>query len=213
MIKLKDILNKLMEDKTVQSFGSKNSWSNFGGSGFKKGKDWKYGPKGKETKIGSDRGEEEKANSDETGYKSLHEATTLGDCYQAGGKLIYEFFGDNKAKLVHGMVDGQGPLTGIRFGHCWVESGNKVFDHSNGGKKEVSKQLYYKVGNINPKDCKYYTAEQAVKFMVSKKHWGPWEMSGDTIKLVNEDIPDKMGEIGKKRIRISPELLRRMDNE
>ena len=44
----------------------------------------------------------------------------LGDCYQAGGRLIMNFFGDKDHKLVHGMVNGQGPLSGIRFGHCWV---------------------------------------------------------------------------------------------
>ena len=58
----------------------------------------------------------------------------LGDCYQAGGRLIMNFFGDKEHKLVHGMVSGQGQLEGVRFGHCWVEykdkkniSNNQIF--------------------------------------------------------------------------------------
>ena len=54
----------------------------------------------------------------------------LGDCYQAGGRLIMNFFGDKEHKLVHGMVNGQGALEGIRFGHCWVESKDTVLDLS-----------------------------------------------------------------------------------
>ena len=61
-----------------------------------------------------------------------------GDCYQAGGRLIMNFFGDKNHKLVHGMVNGQGALEGKRYGHCWVESSNSVLDHSNGRKLEVS---------------------------------------------------------------------------
>mgnify|MGYP003122232271 CR=1 FL=1 len=103
----------------------------------------------------------------------------LGDCYQAGGRLIMNFFGDKDHKLVHGMVNGQGPLSEIRFGHCWVESKDTVLDHSNGKK------------------------EEAVKFMVDKGHWGPWEMSGDTVMA--EEIPDSKGEVGKHNLRIKPE--------
>ena len=42
----------------------------------------------------------------------------LGDCYQAGGRLIMNFFGDKEHRLVHGMVNGQGALEGMRYGHC-----------------------------------------------------------------------------------------------
>ena len=52
----------------------------------------------------------------------------MGDCYQAAGRLIMSKM---NGKLVHGMVNGQGSLDGIRFGHAWVEVGSKVFDYSN----------------------------------------------------------------------------------
>lgn len=135
-----------------------------------------------------------------------------GDCYQAAGRLIMNFFGDKSVKLVHGMVNGQGALKGIRFGHAWVEYGSKILDHSNGKKQEIPKQLYYSMGDINPGECKYYTGTNAAKWMVKSKHWGPWQMSGDTIKLVQEDIPDARGEVGRKRIRIPTNILDKIDD-
>ena len=124
----------------------------------------------------------------------------LGDCYQAGGRLIMEFFGDKNHKLVHGMVNGQGSLDGKRYGHCWVESKDTILDHSNGRKLEVPKQVYYVLGRVNPKECKYYTPEEAAKWMSEDGTWGPWEMSGGVV--VAEDIPDSNSEIGKQDLRI-----------
>ena len=129
----------------------------------------------------------------------------LGDCYQAGGRLIMNFFGDKEHKLVHGMVNGQGALEGMRYGHCWVESRDTVLDHSNNRKLEIPKQVYYALGRVNPKECKYYTPEEAAKFMVDKGHWGPWEMSGDTVMA--EEIPDRKPEVGKQDMRINPNEL------
>tara|TARA_R110001592_G_scaffold227273_1_gene483452 strand:+ start:2707 stop:3171 length:465 start_codon:yes stop_codon:yes gene_type:complete len=124
----------------------------------------------------------------------------LGDCYPAGGRLIMEFFGDKHHKLVHGMVNGQGSLQGVRYGHCWVESKDTVMDHSNGKKLEIPTIVYYALGGIDKKECKYYTPEQAAKFMVDTGNWGPWEMSGDPVMF--EDIPDTEKEIGELKQRI-----------
>jgi|TARA_R110000823_G_scaffold280983_2_gene399146 hypothetical protein len=124
----------------------------------------------------------------------------LGDCYPAGGRLIMNFFGDATHKLVHGMVNGQGALEGMRYGHCWVESKDTVLDHSNGRKLEVPKQVYYALGRIDPKECKYYSPEECRKWMLEDGTWGPWEMSGDTVMA--EDIPDSSNEIGKQDIRL-----------
>ena len=103
----------------------------------------------------------------------------MGDCYQAAGRLIMEYI--SNGKLVHGMVNGQGRLNGIRFGHAWVEVGGKVLDHSNGQKRSLPKEVYYALGRIKPSECKYYKYQDAAKLMASKGHWGPWEMSGDTV--------------------------------
>ena len=135
----------------------------------------------------------------------------MGDCYQAGGRLIMNFFGDKRHKLVHGMVNGQGALEGKRYGHCWVESSNTVLDHSNGRKLEIPKNVYYALGRVKPSQCKYYAPKEAAKFMSEKGHWGPWEMSGGVVMA--EDIPDVRGEVGKKRVRIPSRFLKNIDLE
>jgi len=132
----------------------------------------------------------------------------MGDCYQAAGRLIMGYIG--KGRLVHGMVNGQGSLKGIRFGHAWVEVGSNVLDHSNGKKKSMSKNVYYALGKINPGECKYYEYKDAAKFMVDKGHWGPWEMSGGVVMA--EDIPDARGEIGRKGMRIPNNILDKLDD-
>ena len=129
----------------------------------------------------------------------------LGDCYQAGGRLIMNFFGDKNHKLVHGMVSGQGSLEGMRYGHCWVESKDTVLDHSNGKKLEIPTKVYYALGRVDPAECKYYTPKEAAKFMSEEEHWGPWEMSGDTVMA--EDIPERKPEIGDQELRISSNEL------
>jgi len=149
-----------------------------------------------------------------------------GDCYQAGGRLIFNFFGEKNVKLVHGMVSGQGALEGVRFGHCWVEYKDKVLDHSNDRKQELSKDIYYLLGRIDPKECHYYTPEEAAKKMTDIGHWGPWDMTGLTVKDTYGDlgpeeykelvlgevntkdvIPDRKPEIGKQELRIRPDEL------
>ena len=85
MIKLKDILIDIIEAAYSQKvkakklptgwdkgpYGSPTSYADFGGSGFKKGKDWTLGPRGPESKIGSGIPEEEKEDEKETGYKTV----------------------------------------------------------------------------------------------------------------------------------------------
>lgn len=132
----------------------------------------------------------------------------MGDCYQAAGRLIIEYM--SKGRLVHGMVNGQGKLTGLKFGHAWIEAGSKVYDHSNGKKKSMPKKVYYALGRINPNECKYYDGKKATKWMVKTGHWGPWEMSGDPIMV--EDIPDIKGEIGKKNLKIPDDILDKLDD-
>ena len=133
----------------------------------------------------------------------------MGDCYPAGGRLIMNFFGDKDHRLVHGMVDGQGALEGMRYGHCWVESKDTVLDHSNGKKLEIPTKVYYALGGVDPAECKYYSPKEAARFMSEEEHWGPWEMSGDPVSI-NEDIPDDQKEIGKREIKIKNKDMKTM---
>ena len=120
-----------------------------------------------------------------------------GDCYQAAGRLMTKLRGDHT--LVHGMVNGQGALEGKRFGHAWVETNDTVLDHSNGKKLEVPKDLYYAIGGVRKEDNKYYNTDESLKWILKAKHWGPWEMSGDTISMY-EDIPTDDKEVGKEEV-------------
>jgi len=120
-----------------------------------------------------------------------------GDCYQAAGKLITKL--PDGHKLVHGMVNGQGALEGKRYGHAWVESSDTVLDHANGRELEIPKDLYYAIGGIRKEDNKYYDIDESLKWILKAKHWGPWEMSGDTINMY-EDIPTDDQEVGKEEV-------------
>lgn len=126
-----------------------------------------------------------------------------GDCYQAAVNVLMKNM--DKGILVHGMVNGQGRLEGVRFGHAWVEVGNKVLDYSNGNKITLPKRAYYGLGKVNPKECKYYKYREAAEFMLDKGHYGPWEMTGNTVMA--EDIPDNKREIGKRKVRVSKDVL------
>jgi hypothetical protein len=139
--------------------------------------------------------------------KQLLLESELGDCYVAAARLASSFYGDDKGKvkLVHGMVNGQGTLEGKRYGHAWVEYGNKVLDHSNGRKLEIPKSTYYAIGKVDPSQNKYYTPEETMKWMMKAKHYGPWEITGDTVMA--EDIPDDKREIGKKKVPIPRDVL------
>jgi len=74
-----------------------------------------------------------------------------GNCYQMAGNFVVDH-NSKKYTLVHGMVNGQGELTGLKFGHGWVEDGNVVIDNSNGNNIKMDKDLYYKLGHIKRKD-------------------------------------------------------------
>jgi len=121
-----------------------------------------------------------------------------GDCYQAAGRLMTNL-GSSAQTLVHGMVNGQGPLEGKRYGHAWVETSDSVLDHSNGKKLEIPKELYYAIGGIREEDNKYYDKDETLKWILKTKHWGPWEMSGATIDMY-EDIPTDQKEVGKEEM-------------
>jgi len=82
-----------------------------------------------------------------------------------------------KLKLVHGLVDGQGPLVGITYNHAWVEDGNTVIDASlkEQGRStyKFPKDLYYGVGNI--KTTFRYNHKEMAKMLLETEIFGPWE--------------------------------------
>ena len=116
-----------------------------------------------------------------------------GDCYEAAAKIIIAHLsplapnplGERKLSkpiLVHAEVSGQGPLEGVRYGHAWVENGQTVFDYSNGGSLRMPKSLYYRIGEDQIVEPKYYTytPEEARRMLLRFKTYGPWELETET---------------------------------
>jgi hypothetical protein len=112
-------------------------------------------------------------------------AAGLGDCYEANGKYFMDkalFPGTDKSlRLVHGEVTGQGPLSGVNYGHAWVEDGNTVIDVSNGKNVRMPKDLYYALGGIDRNDNLHkYTAREFQRKISDYEHWGPWDLRTST---------------------------------
>lgn len=110
----------------------------------------------------------------------------IGDCYEVAGRMAIlglskapngqMFLG--KPMVVHGEVEGQGKIKGLRYGHAWVEDDVYVYDFSNSKNLMLIKQVYYYLGKINqdkPKIYKYYFS-QARKKMIKTGDFGPWDL-------------------------------------
>ena len=111
-----------------------------------------------------------------------------GNCYEVAGKIAMgimfakedygypDFIGT--PYLVHAEVSGQGAISGIRYGHAWVEDDMYIYDYSNGRKIVFPKELYYAIGNVITEKPKYfkYTFDEARKKMAETGHYGNWEL-------------------------------------
>jgi hypothetical protein len=142
----------------------------------------------------------------------------MGDCFESAGIMMitpeqelrpeFQKFAEKNLVLVHALVYGNGPLEGRRFAHGWCEIANMVFDNSNGRKRIIPKEKYYAMGGITPNErgaYKKYNKNKATDKFLKTKHYGPWDLNE---KLEEEDLPDTKREIGKKKLRISTQLLK-----
>jgi hypothetical protein len=106
-----------------------------------------------------------------------------GDCYEANGRKFMSeaiFPGSDKGMvLVHGEVTGQGPIEGIKYGHCWIEDGGTVIDVSNGRNIRMDKGTYYMLGQIGDNVIRY-KPEKFRKMVLKYEHWGPWELKTES---------------------------------
>ena len=106
-----------------------------------------------------------------------------GNCFDSAYDLMMRL-GSRKPdlKLVHGMVSGQGQLSGWRFTHAWCEDDHTVYDHANGKDRSISKMLYYAIGNIRPEECVYYNYPEAMDTSVQHGDKGPWDIENTHYK-------------------------------
>ena len=95
-----------------------------------------------------------------------------GDCYESNGRWM---IGKDEYKLVHGVAMNQ--RDGKAMGHCWIEKNNMVYDYSNDKELVISKDIYYKIGQIPFDGHKLYKYSYVnmSKMILKHEHWGPWE--------------------------------------
>lgn len=114
-----------------------------------------------------------------TGVEALE---PIGNCAKTAGQIAQYLEGPAsrnglKCHLVHGVVEGHGPIEGQWHFHAWVEIGEgpmaACVELSNGHEVVVPRCLHQKVGSR--KHEFYYDVEAWAKKMISSRHWGPWE--------------------------------------
>lgn len=106
---------------------------------------------------------------------------TPGACFHDAFMIAAELFLQHNVgdvAIVHGIAVGTGgEILGRRYAHAWVEiefdGAVLVIDHSFPN-HPVSREAYYKVGKINPDECRRYTIRQATKHAKRTGHTGPW---------------------------------------
>lgn len=115
-----------------------------------------------------------------------------GNCYEMAGKLAMGImFADKDMSypdfigtpyVVHAEVSGQGAISGLRYGHAWVEDDMFIYDFSNGRKIVFPKELYYAIGNVITKPPKYYkyTFKEARDKMSETGHYGSWDLKTES---------------------------------
>ena len=115
-----------------------------------------------------------------------------GNCYEMAGKMAMGImFADKDMSypdfkgtpyVVHAEVSGQGAISGLRYGHAWIEDDMFIYDFSNGRKIVFPKELYYALGNVITKPPKYYkyTFDEARKKMSETGHYGSWELKTES---------------------------------
>jgi predicted ABC-type ATPase len=112
-----------------------------------------------------------------------------GDCYQtAGDFVINSRLHKNKIKfvgephVVHAQVTGQGAISGLKYGHAWIEDDQLVYDYSNGRELVIPKDFYYAVGKVKKTKPRYfkYTFDEARKKMLDSGHYGPWDLKTES---------------------------------
>ena len=134
------------------------------------------------------------SGSNSSGTERAQEAG--GECYKDAAKAVVygasETQGWKDIRLVQGYPTLQsGSHKGEKFGHAWVEGSvpikntkqtfSMVYDASKG--TSYPKQLYYKVGKIDPSQSKSYTKNQALANMLKTSNWGPWGKIPDGVNF------------------------------
>jgi hypothetical protein len=90
-----------------------------------------------------------------------------------------------------------------------------VFDQSNGKQLTMRKAAYYAAGKIDKSEVFCYPGYDSLGKAARAKHYGPWDMTGDTVDVSSvtsegkrmKAIIKKLKEIGKRKVRIPKNIL------
>ena len=103
----------------------------------------------------------------------IPEENKHGDCFKVAFETLMKH---PKYTLVHAVVNGQGPLTGIQYVHafCIDESQDTVIDNTQPpSTRELPVGLYWYIGKIEI--YKEYSEEEAYKEVARTGTYGPWD--------------------------------------
>lgn len=105
-------------------------------------------------------------------YDDIPEENKHGNCFQTAVNTVME---NPNYILCHGVVCGQGPISGIEYLHAWAEDGDTVIDNTQKNPKNrvMDKVLYYALGNIH--DVCKYSYREMLENLVEYEHYGPWD--------------------------------------
>lgn len=135
-------------------------------------------------------------------YDHLPDENKGGNCFGEAFNYIFNeglIKKNNNLQLVHAIICPlMGPLSGISYGHAWVEDGDKVIDTSRNN-KVMDKETYYILGGlmnfpndkireltVKEENIHRYSVEDARKMALDKGMYGPWEESFDEYVLDDE---------------------------
>lgn len=104
-----------------------------------------------------------------------------GTCFEDHFILLHANSGLERAgfHFAHAMVRGSPgtPVEGWRFAHAFLinESTGAVINVNRAGELQiVPKDLYFKLGEVDPDTLRTYTLDEACRMAVSREHYGPW---------------------------------------
>lgn len=102
----------------------------------------------------------------------IPEENQHGDCFV---QALHTFMEDPSSyTLVHGVVDGQGPLEGIQYCHAWVEDGDYIIDKTMPPQyQNLPIDVYYNIGNI--KITRKYDLKGVCNMVDKYETYGPWD--------------------------------------
>ena len=103
-----------------------------------------------------------------------------GDCFKTAAETVMH---GNGLKLVHAIVSGQGPLTGVKYVHAFAldEKRGVVIDNTqkNPELREIPAGLYWYLGKIET--YREYTQDEMYKMLLKHENWGPWDKTFDGV--------------------------------